>query len=127
MRASRLGPPRPDVQPKDSSVCYHSLLSRIICLLSRHIHISSITRYILVSCLALAMAVSSSSDVFILLLGVVLAALYLFRDQLFAVAKPKAVSLPSKLNDGDGNPRDFVAKMKQGVRELVISILYYYY
>lgn len=73
------------------------------------------------------MAVSSSSDVFILLLGVVLAALYLFRDQLFAAAKPKAVSLPSKLNDGDGNPRDFVAKMKQGVRELVISILYYYY
>jgi NADPH-ferrihemoprotein reductase len=61
------------------------------------------------------MAVSSSSDVFILVLGVVLAALYLFRDQLFATAKPKAVSLPSKLNDSDGNPRDFVEKMKRGV------------
>jgi len=66
------------------------------------------------------MAVSSSSDVFILALGVVLAALYLFRDQLFAATKPKVVSVPSKLSDGDGNPRDFVAKMKQGKKRLVI-------
>lgn len=62
------------------------------------------------------MAVSSSSDVFILGLGVVLAALYLFRDQLFAVAKPKAVAIPSKITDSDEDPRDFVAKMKKGVR-----------
>jgi NADPH-ferrihemoprotein reductase len=66
------------------------------------------------------MAVSSSSDVFILAIGVVLAALYLFRDQLFAATKPKAVALPSKLNDGDGNPRDFVEKMKQGKKRLAI-------
>lgn len=66
------------------------------------------------------MAVSSSSDVFILALGVVLAALYLFRDQLFAAAKPKAVSLPSKISDGDGNPRDFITKMKEGVSNMSI-------
>ncbi|KIM78538.1 hypothetical protein PILCRDRAFT_75439 [Piloderma croceum F 1598] len=66
------------------------------------------------------MAVSSSSDLFILALGVVLAALYLFRDQIFAAAKPKAVSLPSKLSDGDENPRDFIAKMKNGKKRLVI-------
>jgi hypothetical protein len=67
----------------------------------------------------LAMAVPSSSDVFILALGVVLAAIYLFRDQLFAPSKPKAVSLPTKLSEGDGNPRDFIAKMKNGVSTLM--------
>lgn len=69
------------------------------------------------------MAVSSPSDAFILAIGVVLAALYLFRDQLFAATKPKAVVLPSKLNDSDGNTRDFVEKMKQGVSKLAISPL----
>jgi len=68
------------------------------------------------------MAVSSSSDAFILALGVVLAALYLFRDQIFAAAKPKAVSLPSKHSDGDENPRDFVAKMKNGVSRHILEI-----
>jgi hypothetical protein len=62
------------------------------------------------------MASSSSSDVIILGLGVALAALYLFRDQLFAAAKPKAVPLPTKVANGSGNPRDFIAKMKEGVR-----------
>jgi NADPH-ferrihemoprotein reductase len=68
------------------------------------------------------MAVSSSSDVFILVLGVVLAALYLFRDQLFVASKPKAVSLTSKLADGDENPRDFIAKMKSGVSRNVAVV-----
>lgn len=70
------------------------------------------------------MAVSSSSDVFILALGVVLAALYLFRDQLFAVSKPKSVPIPSsKAANGSGNPRDFIAKMKEGVSQPQLSKL----
>ncbi|KAA1479530.1 NADPH-dependent cytochrome P450 oxidoreductase [Dentipellis sp. KUC8613] len=66
------------------------------------------------------MAVSSSSDVAVLVVGVALAAIYLFRDQLFATSKPKAVSIPSKEANGRGNPRDFVAKMKAGKKRLVI-------
>ena len=60
---------------------------------------------------------SSYSDVLILTLGVVLAALYLFRDQLFAATKPKATVITnSKSTNGSANPRDFIAKMKDGVR-----------
>lgn len=60
--------------------------------------------------------VTSSSDVLILSIGVALAALYLFRDQLFAASKPKVVpAAPSKVTNGSGNPRDFIAKMKEGV------------
>ncbi|KAK7056642.1 hypothetical protein VNI00_002359 [Paramarasmius palmivorus] len=67
------------------------------------------------------MASTSSSDVFILTVGVVLAALYLFRDQLFAASKPKSVPVPTKVANGDGgNPRDFIAKMKAGKKRLVI-------
>lgn len=63
------------------------------------------------------MANTSSSDVIILALGVTLAAVYLFRDQLFAASKTNAVPLPtSKAANGSGNPRDFVAKMIEGVR-----------
>jgi NADPH-ferrihemoprotein reductase len=62
------------------------------------------------------MASGSSSDVFVLALGVVLAALYLFRDQLFAASKSKPIPIPaSKTANGSGNPRDFIAKMKAGV------------
>lgn len=65
------------------------------------------------------MAISSSSDIIILSLGVVLAALYLFRDQLFAASKPKPVPVSAaKSANGSGNPRDFIAKMKEGVRAL---------
>ncbi|KAF8650128.1 hypothetical protein AX16_005365 [Volvariella volvacea WC 439] len=64
---------------------------------------------------------SSSSDVLILALGVVLAAAYLFRDQLFAASKPKPVtSIPAKSANGSGNPRDFIAKMKEGKKRIVI-------
>ncbi|EGN98028.1 hypothetical protein SERLA73DRAFT_182869 [Serpula lacrymans var. lacrymans S7.3] len=67
------------------------------------------------------MAVASSSDVVILALGVTLAAAYLFRDQIFAPSKPKIVTTaPSKSENGSGNPRDFVAKMKDGKKRLVI-------
>ena len=56
---------------------------------------------------------SSSSDAVILGLGVVLAAVYLFRDTLFAASKPKVAPSSSKAAfDGSGNPRDFIAKMK---------------
>ncbi|KAH9980241.1 hypothetical protein BGW80DRAFT_1274264 [Lactifluus volemus] len=68
------------------------------------------------------MALTPSSDVLVLVLGVVLAALYLFRDQIFSSSpKPKsATSLPAKEANGHGNPRDFVAKMKAGKKRLVI-------
>ncbi|KAF4562582.1 NADPH-cytochrome P450 reductase [Pleurotus pulmonarius] len=67
------------------------------------------------------MASSSSSDVLVLAVGVALAAIYLFRDQLFAQAKPKSVPVPtSKASNGSGNPRDFIAKMKEGKKRLVI-------
>ncbi|KAJ3771639.1 cytochrome P450 oxidoreductase [Lentinula raphanica] len=67
------------------------------------------------------MASTSSSDVLILALGVALAALYLFRDSLFAASKPKITSSATKsLDDTDGNPRDFVAKMKAGNKRLAI-------
>ncbi|KDQ25324.1 hypothetical protein PLEOSDRAFT_1057641 [Pleurotus ostreatus PC15] len=67
------------------------------------------------------MASTSSSDVLVLAVGVALAAIYLFRDQLFAQAKPKSVPVPtSKASNGSGNPRDFIAKMKEGKKRLVI-------
>lgn len=67
------------------------------------------------------MASSSSSDVIILGLGVVLAGVYLFRDTLFAAAKPKAApAVSAKVANGSGNPRDFIAKMKEGKKRVVI-------
>ncbi|KAF9013374.1 hypothetical protein BDQ17DRAFT_1386931 [Cyathus striatus] len=67
------------------------------------------------------MASSSSSDVVILAIGVVLAAAYLFRDQLFAASKPKVAPVVSnKSANGSGNPRDFITKMKEGKKRIVI-------
>ncbi|KAF9463014.1 putative cytochrome P450 oxidoreductase [Collybia nuda] len=67
------------------------------------------------------MGSASSSDIAILALGVGLAAVYLFRDQLFAAAKPKtAPVVANKGMNGSGNPRDFIAKMKEGKKRLVI-------
>ncbi|TCD64531.1 NADPH-cytochrome P450 reductase [Steccherinum ochraceum] len=67
------------------------------------------------------MAVASSSDVVILALGVVLAAVYLFKDQIFAASKSVTpVTTSSKLANGGGNPRDFIAKMKEGNKRVVI-------
>jgi NADPH-ferrihemoprotein reductase len=62
-----------------------------------------------------AMSYTSSSDIFVLALGVGLAAVYLFRDQLFA-SKPKTAPIAAtKGVNGSGNPRDFIAKMKDTV------------
>nr|BBN60754.1 putative cytochrome P450 reductase [Hericium erinaceus] len=66
------------------------------------------------------MAVSSSSDVVVLSVGVVLAALYLFRDQIFTKSQSKSLSLPVKEANGHGNPRSFIEKMKAGNKRLVI-------
>lgn len=64
---------------------------------------------------------TSSSDVVVLGLGVVLAGLYLFKDQLFAASKPKIAPVANKsAANGSGNPRDFIAKMKEGVRPCYI-------
>uniref|UniRef100_A0A8H7XQU1 NADPH--cytochrome P450 reductase n=1 Tax=Psilocybe cubensis TaxID=181762 RepID=A0A8H7XQU1_PSICU len=71
--------------------------------------------------LAVVSMASSSSDVFVLGLGVVLAALYIFRDQLFAASKPKVAPVSTtKPANGSANPRDFIAKMKQGKKRIVI-------
>ena len=63
---------------------------------------------------------ASNSDIIVLAVGLVLAAVYLFRDQLFA-SKPKStpVALPKASNVGGGDPRDFVEKMKAGVSVLL--------
>lgn len=63
------------------------------------------------------MAVVSSSDIAILSVGVILAAVYLFRDQLFTSKPKSAPVVPSKgaASHGSGDPRDFVTKMKEGV------------
>ncbi|KIM65748.1 hypothetical protein SCLCIDRAFT_112091 [Scleroderma citrinum Foug A] len=67
------------------------------------------------------MPVASAQDVSILALGVVLAAAYLFRDQIFRSAPAKPVPpAPSKLVNGHGNPRDFIAKIKEGKKRIVI-------
>jgi len=63
---------------------------------------------------------ASSSDAIVLGLGVVLAAVYLFRDQLFSSSKPKVVPVTTKAANGSGNPRDFIAKMKEGKKRIVI-------
>ncbi|SJL07695.1 probable NADPH--cytochrome P450 reductase [Armillaria ostoyae] len=84
------------------------------------VELNTTTRSAVPYFLAASMSSTSSSDVFILVIGVVLAAAYLFRDQLFAVAKPKKVVVPTASQDGDVNPRDFAAKMKAGNKRLVI-------
>ncbi|EPT05179.1 cytochrome P450 oxidoreductase [Fomitopsis schrenkii] len=64
---------------------------------------------------------ASNSDIIVLAVGLVLAAVYLFRDQLFA-SKPKStpVALPKTTIAGGGDPRDFVEKMKAGKKRIVI-------
>ncbi|KAF7299356.1 NADPH--cytochrome P450 reductase [Mycena indigotica] len=81
---------------------------------------SPVLPLVAVSSILPRMASSSSSDVVIIGLGVVLAALYLFREQLFTPAKPKVAPLPTKAANGSGNPRDFIAKMKEGKKRIVI-------
>lgn len=81
---------------------------------SNHSTLSSALPSALLS--ATGMSSPSTSDVLILALGVGLAAIYLFRDQLFAASKPNTAPLvANKGMNGSGNPRDFIAKMKETV------------
>ena len=57
-----------------------------------------------------------STEAIVVGVGVAAAATYLFRDQIFQKSKTSNVpTIPSKLGDGSGDPRDFVAKMINGV------------
>lgn len=57
-----------------------------------------------------------STEAIVVGVGVVAAATYLFRDQIFSKSNSSSVpTIPSKGGDGSGNPRDFVAKMISGV------------
>lgn len=73
------------------------------------------------------MALSASSDVIVLVLGVVLASLYLFREQLIGSSlTTKTTAAPVKEANGDGNPRDFVAKMVAGVCLFCFTALFHF-
>jgi len=62
-----------------------------------------------------------STEAIVVGVGVAAAATYLFRDQIFQKSKTSNVpTIPSKLGDGSGDPRDFVAKMINGVSGLKI-------
>ena len=63
----------------------------------------------------MAITITSSSDVAILTLGVALAGAYLFRDQIFSSKQKVVPAAATKTSNGHSNPRDFVAKMKEGV------------
>ncbi|KAM6494127.1 hypothetical protein JOM56_010488 [Amanita muscaria] len=63
----------------------------------------------------------SQSDVFVLAVGVILAAVYLFRDQVFSSSAQKSAPVITKsTTNGSGNPRDFITKMKEGKKRIVI-------
>jgi len=70
-------------------------------------------------------AMASSSDIAILALGIIFATIYLFRDQLFAASKSQAAPVSNaKVGNGVENPRDFIEKMKHGVRTLQKDCLF---
>ncbi|KIL67916.1 hypothetical protein M378DRAFT_177150 [Amanita muscaria Koide BX008] len=77
-------------------------------------------------CIALTLVPSalmapSQSDVFVLAVGVILAAVYLFRDQVFSSSAQKSAPVITKsTTNGSGNPRDFITKMKEGKKRIVI-------
>lgn len=63
------------------------------------------------------MATASSSEILILAVGIVVATVYLFRTSIFPAPAKAPTSLIKELTaNGSGNPRDFVEKMKTGVR-----------
>lgn len=77
------------------------------------------------------MAAISSSDLVVIVLGLVLATLYLFKDTLFA-AKTKDTSIAGGKFSGQGgaadaavDSRDFVAKLKATVRAFFTTTLFY--
>lgn len=70
---------------------------------------------------------SPSSDVIVLALGIVVAAVYLFRGSIFSSSEPKKTStVAGKVaqNGTAGDPRDFVAKMKAAVRSILMPWIY---
>jgi hypothetical protein len=66
---------------------------------------------------------SPSSDVVVLTLGIILAALYLFRSSIFPSSDGKKLppTTTKAADNGSGDPRDFVAKMKAGVSPRILS------
>lgn len=70
---------------------------------------------------------SSHTENVLLVLGITLTGLYLFRNQLFspfkATSGPSATRKKSAATNGSSNPRDFVAKMKAGVSSSLILSL----
>jgi len=64
-----------------------------------------------------------SSDVYILAAGVLAASLYLFRGSIFPSSEPSkpTTSAPVRPLEGQGDPRNFVEKMKKGVRIPVVA------
>lgn len=66
-----------------------------------------------------------STEAIVVGVGVAVAATYLLRDHIFPKSNSSTVpTIPSKLGDGSGNPRDFVAKMINGVSDREIRCCY---
>jgi len=68
---------------------------------------------------------SALSEYIIIIVGVVLAGGYFFRDTLFSEAKPPPTANGhggKQVNASAGDPRDFVAKMKAGVSTLSLCL-----
>ena len=57
----------------------------------------------------------SSSDLFAIIVGLVLGGLYLFKDSIFS-PKVKEAPVPARTLEPSADSRDFVAKLKQTVR-----------
>lgn len=65
---------------------------------------------------------SALSEYVVIIVGVVLAGGYFFRDSLFSEAKPPPTVQAKQANTDGGDPRDFVAKMKSGVSTLSLCL-----
>ncbi|KIY45569.1 hypothetical protein FISHEDRAFT_49135 [Fistulina hepatica ATCC 64428] len=63
---------------------------------------------------------TSTSDIIVVVVGIVLATFYLFREKFLSSSHQPAAVPISKVANGGGNPRDFIAKMKEGKKRLVI-------
>jgi hypothetical protein len=66
---------------------------------------------------------SGLSEYVVIIAGVVLAGGYFFRDTLFGESKTTHRDPP--VNTGAGDSRDFVSKMKTGVRTVLLSLPYF--
>lgn len=69
---------------------------------------------------------SALSEYVVIIIGVVLAGGYFFRDSLFSEAKPPPTAnghASKQVNTSGSDPRDFVAKLKAGVSTLSLYLL----